>query len=497
MATANTELKDIDQNCHESNNKESFSEVITLSIGECGCNIGSKLWNNYINEPTGWKQKWRKRGPTKIDGGYESLYNGNNYHKSFFYQNKNDKNIARNLSIDLDKNTINNIKISKNNYLFDPQFLIDSNEDASNNFIRGYTTMGLPIYNNKIQDKLRKLVENCDNLSGFMINHSISGGTGSGLTSLILEKLSIDDYKKKCKYTNSIMPVLDYHHSTSCVDPYNSILSLNKLIQQSSMTSIFDNEAIYKLCAKYRDIRVPSYDDMNHLIAQSISWSTWSLRSEIQKSTNLNSYQTTLVHFPRLHFLIHSMAPIWPQELHRGYYCAGGARPRYDIHDFAYSVTSSHHFLVRIADFDAEEDIYMSMLLMFRGDIASNVANEEWNWLKANKRVDFVEWIPNNIKIECKRITPHVNDKHLQLRKHDVFMIGNNTGIGRTFDERIVKKFDLMYSQKAYIHWYTKEGFEESQFEEVRENLRDLELDYFEILKQRFGDEDEDEYDTD
>jgi hypothetical protein len=47
-------------------------------------------------------------------------------------------------------------------------------------------------------DRIRKLTEQCTGLEGFLIFHSFGGGTGSGVTSLLMECLSVD-YKKKSK----------------------------------------------------------------------------------------------------------------------------------------------------------------------------------------------------------------------------------------------------------------------------------------------------------
>ncbi len=47
--------------------------------------------------------------------------------------------------------------------------------------------------------------------------------------------------------------------------------------------------------------------------------------------------------------------------------------------------------------------------------------------------------------------------------KRNVIMIGNNTAISRVFSERISKKYDLMYSQRAFVHWYVGEGMEEGE----------------------------------
>ena len=46
-------------------------------------------------------------------------------------------------------------------------------------------------------------------------------------------------------------------------------------------------------------------------------------------------------------------------------------------------------------------------------------------------------------------------------------MISNSTAIAEVFS-RIDHKFDLMYSKRAFVHWYVGEGMEEGEFSEVR-----------------------------
>ena len=88
--------------------------------------------------------------------------------------------------------------------LFHPEQLITGKEDAANNYARGHYTIGKEIVD-LVLDRIRKLSDQCTGLQGFLIFHSFGGGTGSGFTSLLMERLSVD-YGKKSKLEFAIYP---------------------------------------------------------------------------------------------------------------------------------------------------------------------------------------------------------------------------------------------------------------------------------------------------
>lgn len=81
-----------------------------------------------------------------------------------------------------------------------------------------YLTCGLSTVGKEILDlcldRLRKLADNCTGLQGFLVFNAVGGGTGSGLGSLLLERLSVD-YGKKSKLGFTIYPSPQVH-TQSC-----------------------------------------------------------------------------------------------------------------------------------------------------------------------------------------------------------------------------------------------------------------------------------------
>ncbi len=83
-------------------------------------------------------------------------------------------------------------------------------EDAANNYARGHYTIGKEFIE-VIMDRVRRICELCHGLQGFVVFHSFGGGTGSGLTALIMERMSVD-YGKKAKLEFCVYPAPQVHN---------------------------------------------------------------------------------------------------------------------------------------------------------------------------------------------------------------------------------------------------------------------------------------------
>merc|ERR1712217_398094 len=214
--------------------------------------------------------------------------------------------VPRNIYVDLEPTVIDDVERGPCSDLFHKEYFIKGKEDAANNFARGHYTVGKE-HMDKVNDRIRKLVDNSENVQGFIVNHSVGGGTGSGMGMLILERLAVD-YRKKSKIGFEIYPSPNI--STCIVEPYNGLLSTHWLLDHTDVSLVLDNEALYEICQKKLDIKKPSYSNLNRIIAKVVSSMTAALRFDGELNVDMNEFQTNLVPFPRLHFMTTSLAPI-------------------------------------------------------------------------------------------------------------------------------------------------------------------------------------------
>ena len=156
---------------------------------------------------------------------------------TFFSETGAGKHVPRAIFVDLEPTVIDEVRTGCYRQLFHPEQLISGKEDAANNFARGHYTgryssslhitwtdghvvcfeEGLNLDFGEVNyavgkeivdlclDRVRKLADKCISLQGFLVFNAVGGGTGSGLGSLLLERLSVD-YGKKSKLGFTIYP---------------------------------------------------------------------------------------------------------------------------------------------------------------------------------------------------------------------------------------------------------------------------------------------------
>ena len=350
--------------------------------------------------------------------------------------------------------------------LFHPEQLITGKEDAANNYARGHYTIGKELID-LVLDRVRKLADQCTGLQGFLLFHSFGGGTGSGFTSLLMERLSVD-YGKKSKLEFAIYPAPQV--STAVVEPYNSILTTHTTLEHSDCAFMVDNEAIYDICRRNLDIERPTYTNLNRLVAQIVSSITASLRFDGALNVDLTEFQTNLVPYPRIHFPLATYAPVISAE--KAYH------EQLSVAEITNSVFEPANQMVKC---DPRHGKYMSCCMLYRGDVVPKDVNAAIATIKTKRTIQFVDWCPTGFKVGINYQPPTVvPGGDLAKVQRAVCMLSNTTAIAEAW-ARLDHKFDLMYAKRAFVHWYVGEGMEEGEFSEAREDLAALEKDYEEV----------------
>jgi tubulin beta len=76
----------------------------------------------------------------------------------------------------------------------------------------------------QVLDVVRREAEGCECLQGFQITHSLGGGTGAGMGTLLLSKIR-EEYPDRMMATFSVVPSPKV--SDTVVEPYNATLSVH------------------------------------------------------------------------------------------------------------------------------------------------------------------------------------------------------------------------------------------------------------------------------
>ncbi|CRK87280.1 CLUMA_CG001082, isoform A, partial [Clunio marinus] len=193
------------------------------------------------------------------------------------------KYVPRAILLDLEPGTMEAVRCGTYGKLFRPDNFVFGQSGAGNNWAKGHYTEGAELVD-AVLDVVRKEAENCDCLQGFQLTHSLGGGTGSGMGTLLISKIR-EEYPDRIMNTYSVLPSPKV--SDTVVEPYNATLSIHQLVENTDETYCIDNEALYDICFRTLKVPNPSYGDLNHLVSLTMSGVTTCLRFPGQLNADL------------------------------------------------------------------------------------------------------------------------------------------------------------------------------------------------------------------
>ncbi|XP_071495570.1 tubulin gamma-1 chain isoform X2 [Diadema setosum] len=430
-------------------------EIITLQLGQCGNQIGMEFWKQLCLEhgisPEGILEDFATDGSDRKD--------------VFFYQADDEHYIPRAVLLDLEPRVIHGILNSPYANLYNPEniYLSKHGGGAGNNWASGYT-QGERLYE-EMFDIIDREADGSDSLEGFVLCHSIAGGTGSGMGSYILEKIN-DRFPKKLIQTYSVFPNQD-EISDVVVQPYNSMLTLKRLTQNSDCVVVLDNTALNRIATERLHLQNPDFSQINQMVSTIMSTSTTTLRYPGYMNNDLIGLVASLIPTPRLHFLMTGYTPL-----------TLGADTKLPnvrkttVLDVMRRLLQPKNIMVSTTLRDRQSNhCYISILNIIQGEVDPTQVHKSLQRIRERKLANFIPWGPASIQVALSKKSPYVQTAH----RVSGLMLANHTSIVSLF-ERTCQQFDKLRKREAFLEQFRKESI-------FRDNLDELD-DSREVVQQ-------------
>ncbi|KAJ1789103.1 gamma-tubulin [Coemansia sp. RSA 1938] len=426
-------------------------EIITIQTGQCGNQIGAQFWQQLCQEHG-----------ISADGMLEDFATSGNDRKDvFFYQADDDHYIPRSILVDLEPRVISNIMDSQYGNLYNPENIYLSNDGsgAGNNWASGYG-QGERICED-IMEMLDREADNSDSLEGFNLLHSIAGGTGSGLGSFLLERLS-DRYPKKLLQTYSVFPNND-DSSDVVVQPYNSLLTMKRLAKNADCVMVLDNAALTRIVADRMHIQNPDIVHTNQLVSTVLSASTTTLRYPSYMNNDLASMIAPLIPVPKCHFISTAYTPFTSNTSTK-------VVRKTTVLDVMRRLLQSKNRLVSTNP--SKSSCYISILNIIQGDVEPTEVHKSLLRIRERRIAQFIPWGPASIQVALTKKSPYTQTQH----RVSGLMMANHTSIAGLFS-RTLLQYDRLRKRNAFLDLYKREpmfadGLDE--FDDARETVHDL-----------------------
>jgi tubulin gamma len=433
-------------------------EIITLQVGQCGNQIGSEFWKRLCAE--------HGIGPDGLLTDYALENPGYDRKDVFFYQADDEQYVPRALLIDLEPRVISAIQQSAFADLYNPENVFCSKDGggAGNNWARGYAQA--ESVQEEIFDMLDREADNSDSLEGFVLCHSIAGGTGSGMGSYLLENIS-DRYPKKLMQTYSVFPLLT-ETSDVVVQPYNSILTLKRLTNCADCVVVLDNTSLNRIAVDRLRLSNPTMAETNALVSTVMAASTTTLRYPGYMNNDLVGLLSNLIPTPKCHFLMTGYTP-----LSIGSQTAKSQVRKTSVLDVMSRLLQPKNIMVSS---DTRRGCYLSILNVIQGDVDPSEVHRSLQRIREKQLAHFIRWGPASIQVALAKHSPYIP----ATNKVSGLMLANHTGISSLF-ERCVKQFDKLRSRNAFLDNYRQESmFADSmdEFDDSRETVVELADEY-------------------
>ena len=275
-----------------------------------------------------------------------------------------------------------------------------------------------------------------DSLEGFVMTHSVAGGTGSGMGSFLLEAIN-DRYPKKLIQTYSVFP----NDGDVVIQPYNSILTLKRLTLNADAVVVIDNMALTRMVNDHLKLKDPTNTHMNSIISTIMSASTTTLRYPGYMNNDLMGLVASLIPTPRCHFLMTGYTPLAVDS-------GVNSVRKTTVLDVMRRLLQPKNILINSS---VKKGSYISILNIIQGEVDPTQVHKSLQRIRERKLANFIPWGPASIQVALAQKSPYIQSQH----KVSGMMMANHTSIKSIFNTQL-KNFGKLKSRQAYIQQFVE-----------------------------------------
>jgi len=498
-------------------------ELVQIQVGQCGNQLGTRLLDLYLHEHLNALMTSNKNNTSAAQS--KSIVSGNRsstidpsaleslqtvfqlYSPQSHYNNSSSNRLsnfnsfqniddvkqamcARTVAVDMEEGVLKAMMSGPLAPYLRSCHRISDVSGAGNNWAVGHMEYG-DRHGETIVESVRKTVEACDSIQAFMLMHSLSGGTGSGLGTRILGLLE-EEFPDVARFAMVVLPSIS-SPSDVVVAPYNTCFALRELVEHADCILPLDNDALAKAVDKasgadrvrggheatsssssnrYNSNNNTDYnaanptqtgklpfDDMNAVAAQMFSNLTCGVRFPGQLNLDISDIVTNMVPFPRLQFLVPSISPL--SAKHR----FSGTNPGRVVDQMFSSVLDTDHTLVE-CNYQAGTTLCSAFVCRGSdvdvGDVSRNIP-------RIKERMRRIWWNENGVKTAvCSQPPVGFTRSMMALQ--------NNTAMGERIDASR-SSFVKLYTAKSHVHHF-REYLEPAYFDDTMAILGDVVTQY-------------------
>ncbi|KAL9656543.1 hypothetical protein ABK040_005305 [Willaertia magna] len=422
-------------------------EIITIQAGQCGNQIGREFWRRLCTEHG-----------IGLDGILEDFatQGAGDRKDVFFYQADDEHYIPRSILFDLEPRVLQTISQGEFKNLFNPENICMPGDGggAGNTWANGYTLAGK--YHEELMEIIDREADNSDSLEGFVLLHSISGGTGSGLGSYLLEKLA-DRYPKKLTQTYSVFP--EPTGDNVVLQAFNSLLTLKRLILNADATVVLDNSALNQITTERLKIDKVTEKETNALVSTVIAATTSTLRYPGYMNNDLVGLIASLVPTPRCHFLMTSYTPLSVTEKQ-------AKIQKTSVLDVMRRLLNPKNFMVSTS---TKKGCYISILNIIQGEVDPTQVHKSLSLIRKKNLAQFIPWGPSSIQVVLSKKSPYIQTQN----RVSGLMLANHTSIA-TLCQNMVNNFVKTYKKGAFSHAYQGLSDASQEFDDSKNVVQNL-----------------------